>query len=69
LDVTINCDNRLMSATTMSREFALVSEAFNYDLDDLEQFSLNAAHGAFLPAEERLPLVDRVRHGFAALRH
>lgn len=69
LDVTINCDNRLMSATTMSREFALVSEAFDYDLDDLEQFSLNAAHGAFLPAPDRLKLVERVRREFAALRH
>ncbi|MGH8829005.1 MAG: adenosine deaminase, partial [Jiangellaceae bacterium] len=37
--VTVNTDNRLMSATSMSREFTLLAEAFNYDLDDLHWFT------------------------------
>lgn len=65
--VTINCDNRLMSATTMSREYALVSGAFGYGDAQLLEFSLTAAKAAFLPHAERLALAERVRAGFAAL--
>lgn len=66
--VTVNCDNRLMSATTMSREYALLSEAFGYGLDDLERFTLNAAEAAFVPFDAQLRLAQRVRAGFAAVR-
>lgn len=64
--VTVSCDNRLMSRTTLSREFALLSEAFGYELADLRRFSVNAAKSAFLPFDERLELIDRVKAGFAA---
>ena len=64
--VTVSCDNRLMSRTTLSREFALLSEAFGYELADLRRFSVNAAKSAFLPFDERLVLIDRVKAGFAA---
>ncbi len=63
--VTVSCDNRLMSRTTLSREFALLSEAFGYDLADLERFSLNAAKSAFLPFDQRLVLIERVKAGFS----
>ncbi|MCA0295659.1 MAG: adenosine deaminase [Actinobacteria bacterium] len=65
--VTVSCDNRLMSRTTLSREFALLSEAFGYELADLRRFSINAAKSAFLPYDQRLVLIDRVKEGFAAL--
>lgn len=64
--VTINTDNRLMSATTLSRELALVSDAFGYDLDDLLALQLNAAHAAFLPVEDREALVEAIIDGFEA---
>ncbi len=64
--VTINCDNRLISRTTMSREYALLSRAFGYTADDLLRFTLTAAEAAFLPAEQRGRLAERVREGFAA---
>jgi adenosine deaminase len=64
--VTVSCDNRLMSRTTLSREFALLSEAFDYGLADLRRFSVNAAKSAFLPFDERLVLIDRVKAGFSA---
>lgn len=51
--VTVNVDNRTMSATSLTRELALLVEAFEYDLDDLETFQFNAAAAAFLPVEER----------------
>ena len=65
--VTVNTDNRLMSGTTLSRELALLTEAFDYDLDDLLTFQLNAAESAFLPLEDREALVDRITSGFEAI--
>jgi adenosine deaminase len=63
--VTVNVDNRTMSRTSLTRELALLVEAFDYDLDDLEAFQLNAAAGAFLPVEEREELIDLIADGFA----
>ncbi|WP_104163402.1 adenosine deaminase [Cryobacterium sp. N22] len=63
--VTVNTDNRLMSGTTLSRELALLTDAFGYDLDDLEALQLNAASAAFLPLEEREELADAIVDGFA----
>lgn len=62
--VTVNTDNRLMSATSLSRELALLSETFDYDLSDLEVFQLNAAAAAFLPVEDREELADLIIDGF-----
>ncbi|TFC19166.1 adenosine deaminase [Cryobacterium algoritolerans] len=62
--VTVNTDNRLMSATTLSRELAMLSDAFGYDIDDLEVFQLNAAQATFLPLEEREELADAIVAGF-----
>ena len=65
--VTVNTDNRLMSDTSLSKELALLTEAFDYDLDDLLTFQLNAAESAFLPLEDREELADRITSGFEAL--
>jgi adenosine deaminase len=62
--VTVNTDNRLMSGTTLSRELALVSEAFGYDVDDILAFQLNAAEAAFLPVEDRVELAEMIIEGF-----
>ena len=44
--MTVNCDNQLMSGTTLSREGLLVSE-LGYDLDGLRRLTVNAAESAF----------------------
>lgn len=67
-NVTVNTDNRLMSATTITRELQLLTEAFGYDLDDLEQFQLNAARAAFISIDERDALVERIEIAFAEAR-
>jgi adenosine deaminase len=53
-----------MSATTISRELALLADAFGYDLDDLETFQVNAARASFLPLEDREDLVETIADGF-----
>jgi adenosine deaminase len=66
--VTVNCDNRLMSSTSMSREMNLLVDAFGYGLDDLRWFTVNAMKSAFLPFDERLDLINRaIKPAYAAL--
>ncbi|GAA3943215.1 adenosine deaminase [Microbacterium soli] len=62
--VTVNTDNRTVSGTTLTRELGLLVDAFDYDLDDLEEFQFNAASAAFLPVEEREELVEMIADGF-----
>ncbi len=64
--VTVNTDNRLMSATSLTRELSLLAETFGYDLTDLAVFQLNAAASAFLPLEDREELADIITAGFDA---
>ncbi|MGW4421521.1 adenosine deaminase [Streptosporangium sp. NPDC004631] len=67
--VTVNTDNRLMSGTTVSEEFAKLSEAFGYGWEDLQWFTINAMKSAFLPFDERLALINGViKPGFARLK-
>ena len=66
--VTVNTDNRLMSGTSMSREMALLVEAFGYGWADLQWFTINAMKSSFIPFDERLALIDGViKPGYAKL--
>jgi adenosine deaminase len=58
--VTINTDNRLMSGTSMSREMALLVEAFGYGWAELQWFTINAMKSAFIPFDERLAIINEV---------
>ena len=58
--ITVNPDNRLMSATTLTREFALLAEAFDYSLADVGRLTINAARNVFAPYEARKALVQRI---------
>ncbi|MBT2441325.1 adenosine deaminase [Streptomyces sp. ISL-36] len=66
---TVNTDNRLMSGTSMSREFELLTEAFDYTLDDMAWFTVNAMKSAFIPFDERLAMInDVIKPGYAELK-
>jgi adenosine deaminase len=58
--VTVNPDNRLMSATSMTREFALLADAFDYTFADVGRLSINTAKSAFAPYEVRRALVQSI---------
>lgn len=67
--VTVNTDNRLMSGTSMSREFELLSEAFGYGLNDMQWFTINAMKSAFIPFDERLAIINvQIKPQYAALK-
>ncbi|MFD7993269.1 adenosine deaminase [Streptomyces mexicanus] len=66
---TVNTDNRLMSHTSMSREFEHLVEAFGYTLDDMQWFTVNGMKSAFIPFDERLAMInDVIKPGYAALK-
>ncbi|MFF7179590.1 adenosine deaminase [Streptomyces sp. NPDC008121] len=66
---TVNTDNRLMSGTSMSREFELLIDAFAYTLDDMAWFTVNAMKSAFIPFDERLAMInDVIKPGYAELK-
>ncbi|NKZ05758.1 adenosine deaminase [Actinomadura latina] len=67
--VTVNTDNRLMSGTSVSQEFAKLVDAFGYGWDDLQWFTVNAMKSAFVPFTERLELINGViKPGFAQIK-
>ena len=51
--VTVNTDNRLMSATSMTREMSLLAQAFCYDWADRQWLTVNALTSASIPFAER----------------
>src|SRR6201997_2260659 len=55
--VTLNTDNRLMSDTTMTREFEAAAETFGLGLDDFEKITINAMKSAFLPYDKRCDFI------------
>jgi adenosine deaminase len=66
--VTVNTDNRLMSGTSMTREMALLAEAFGYGWAELQWFTINAMKSAFLHFDERLAIInEQIKPGYAAL--
>jgi adenosine deaminase len=66
--VTVNTDNRLMSATSLSNEFAQLVDAFAIGWDRIRRLTINAMKSAFIPFDERVELLERViRPAYAAL--
>ncbi|MCP3854080.1 MAG: adenosine deaminase [Actinomycetia bacterium] len=66
--VTVNTDNRLMSATTQSEEFMHLVDAFGYGWDKILWLTINAMKSAFWPFDERLAIInDVIKPGYEAL--
>lgn len=67
--VTVNTDNRLMSDTSMSKEFRQLEAAFGWGLDDFEWLTTNAMKSAFAPFPERLRIINGlIKPRYALLR-
>jgi adenosine deaminase len=66
--VTVNTDNRLMSATSVSRELELLSKEAGWTLSDARWVTINALKSAFIPFDERLALIeDVIKPGYQAI--
>lgn len=55
--VTVNTDNRLMSGTSLSKEFGLLHTTFGYGWREMEWLTVNAMKSAFIPYDERYRLI------------
>lgn len=67
--VTLNTDNRLMSDTSMSKEFAAAADTFGLGLDDFEKLTINAMKSAFLPYDRRIDFIySDIKPGYAEIR-
>ena len=67
--VTLNTDDRLMSDTTMTKEFAIAVQEFGLGFKDLEKVTINAMKSAFLHFDGRLRIIyEVIKPGFDALR-
>ncbi len=62
--VTVNTDNRLQSATTLTRELEMLSENFEYGIEDLHQFQINAVEASFQSLDTREELMEMIDSGF-----
>ena len=67
--VTLNTDNRLMSQTTMTREFEAAAETFGLSMDDFGKITINAMKSAFLPYGQRYDFIySTIKPGYAKIR-
>ena len=66
--VTVNTDNRLMSACSAPSEWTAVVGAFGWTWDDVGPITERTVDVAFLDDDDRAALRDRVRTGLAAVR-
>jgi adenosine deaminase len=68
--VTLNTDNRLMSDTSMTKEFEAARDTFGLTLDDFEKITINAMKSAFLPYDKRIDFIYSViKPGYAKVRN
>lgn len=58
--VTVNTDNRLISNTTLTKEYELVVKEFNFTADEIKYLIINGFKSAFLPLGEKVELLKRV---------
>jgi adenosine deaminase len=58
--VTVNTDNRLMSATSLSQEFLQLVDAFEIGWGQIGRLTTNAMKSAFIPFDERLEILERL---------
>ncbi len=67
--VTINTDDRLMSDTTMTKEFMTAIKYFNLTLEDVEKITINSMKSAFIPYKDRLHFIYNViKPGFQSMK-
>lgn len=67
--VFLNTDDRLMSDTTLTKEYLTATEMFDISLDDIEKLNINAMKSAFIPYDERLKYIyDVIKPGYQSIR-
>jgi adenosine deaminase len=68
VNVVLNTDNRLMSGTTLTDEYAHAAHHLGFTFDELARVTLNGFESAFVSFDERRALVAAAEAEIAALR-
>lgn len=68
MNVVLNTDNRLMSGTTLTDEYAHAANTLGFSFDELSTIALNGFASAFIPWEERIQLMAEVSEEIEALK-
>lgn len=68
MNVCLNTDNRLMSATTLVDEYHHAATSCDCTFDELAGMALDGFRSSFLPDAEKVPLVARMALEIEALR-
>lgn len=58
--VTLNTDNRLISDTTVTKEYLLACRTFGFDERDLKNIIVMGFKSSFMPYKNKVRLLDRV---------
>ncbi|MEW6509241.1 MAG: adenosine deaminase [Bacteroidota bacterium] len=67
--VFLNTDDRLMSDTTLTKEYLTAIEMFGLNLDDVEKLNINAMKSSFIPYKTRLHYIYNViKPGYQKMR-
>lgn len=65
--VTVNPDNRLMSSTSITREFVELSRSAGFGIPEFFEMTLNAINGAFCTFDEKQALMQSVQSAYAQI--
>ena len=68
VNVVLNTDNRLMSGTTLTDEYAHAATDLNFSFDELARMALNGFESAFVPEEQRRALTAAAERDLRTLR-
>ncbi|MCF8260871.1 MAG: adenosine deaminase [Melioribacteraceae bacterium] len=68
--VFLNTDDRLMSDTTLSKEYETAAKLWGLDINDIEKMTINAMKSAFIPYNERLKYIyEVIKPGFQEIKN
>ena len=62
--VTLNTDNRLISDTTLTKEFILAHTLFQFTLDDFREITIIAMKSAFMKHNDRIKMIQSIANEF-----
>jgi adenosine deaminase len=68
LNVVLNTDNRLMSNTTLTDEYAIAAKKLAFTFDELALIAINGFESAFVHHRERETLIAKARKAIAGLK-
>ncbi len=68
LYVTVNSDDPPMFNTDLVQEYQVLADQLGFEVEELEQLSLNALRASFLPGERKAALEQDFRAEFSRLR-